>query len=134
MSWVSSRVLIPKPGPLTLKDTLILNVCMLVFLNSCLLFRFSANSLTLMDFQYHPFLIGFCSNFFCHYGWSALLFTVVFFKLAFNGFGLGEGGAFHHKCLCGALNRHFCQTRVGRSFFFFVKMANRHQCQLLVVC
>jgi hypothetical protein len=37
-----------------------------------------------MDFQYHPFLIGFCSIFFCHYGWSALLFTVVFFKLAFN--------------------------------------------------
>ena len=45
---------------------------------------------------------------------------------------LGEGGDFHHKpagrqagveaenqtlinhkCVCGALNRHFCQTRVG---------------------
>jgi len=41
-----------------------------------------------------------------------------------NGFGLGEGGDFstnvdaenqtliNHKCVCGALSRHFCQTRV----------------------
>jgi hypothetical protein len=41
-----------------------------------------------------------------------------------NGFGLGEGGDFttnvdaenqiliNHKCVCGALNRHFCQARV----------------------
>jgi hypothetical protein len=44
--------------------------------------------------------------------------------LADNGFGLGEGGDFstnvdaenqnliYHKCVCGALNRHFCQTAV----------------------
>ena len=53
-------------------------------------------------------------------------------KLAHNVFGLGEGGDFHHpprridaenqtlinhKCVCGALNRHFCQTRVGCSYF-----------------
>ena len=24
----------------------------------------------------------------------------------------------NHKCVCGALNRHFCQTRVIGSFFF----------------
>jgi hypothetical protein len=28
-------------------------------------------------------------------------------KIANNGFGLGEGGDLHHKCLCGALNRQF---------------------------
>jgi hypothetical protein len=26
----------------------------------------------------------------------------------------------NHKCVCGALNRHFCQTRVMPSFFFSV--------------
>jgi hypothetical protein len=26
----------------------------------------------------------------------------------------------NHKCVCGALNRHFCQTRVMRSAFFSV--------------
>ena len=57
-----------------------------------------------------------------------------------NGFGLGEGGDFHHKpvcqqvgvdaesascrminhkCVCGALNRHFYQTRVSGCSFFF---------------
>jgi hypothetical protein len=55
----------------------------------------------------------------------------LFFSLAYFGFGLGEGGDFHHKptsrqayvdaenqtlinhkCVCGALNRPFCQTRV----------------------
>jgi hypothetical protein len=47
----------------------------------------------------------------------------------YNGFGLGEGGVFttnvdaenqtliNHKCVCGALNRHFCQTRVMHRFF-----------------
>jgi hypothetical protein len=25
-------------------------------------------------------------------------------RVAGNGFGLGEGGDFHHKCLCGAPN------------------------------
>jgi hypothetical protein len=25
----------------------------------------------------------------------------------------------NHKCVCGALNRHFCQTRVIGSVFFF---------------
>jgi hypothetical protein len=25
----------------------------------------------------------------------------------------------NHKCVCGALNRHFCQTRVVGSFLFF---------------
>ena len=24
----------------------------------------------------------------------------------------------NHKCVCGALNRHFCQTRVSGSLFF----------------
>jgi hypothetical protein len=33
-------------------------------------------------------------------------------KMPYNVFGLGEGGDFHHKCVCGAMNRHFCQTRV----------------------
>jgi hypothetical protein len=57
-----------------------------------------------------------------------------------NGFGLGEGGDFHHpprridaenqtlinhKCACGALNRHFCQLKIseakpvlGAGFFY----------------
>jgi hypothetical protein len=26
----------------------------------------------------------------------------------------------NHKTVCGALNRHFCQTRVMPSLFFFV--------------
>jgi NADPH-dependent 7-cyano-7-deazaguanine reductase QueF-like protein len=26
----------------------------------------------------------------------------------------------NHKCVCGELNRHFCQTRVMRSYLFFV--------------
>jgi len=34
-----------------------------------------------------------------------------------NGLRLGEGGDFHHKCACGALNHHFCQSRVGGSFY-----------------
>jgi hypothetical protein len=32
-----------------------------------------------------------------------------------NGFGLGEGGDFHHKCVCGALNRHFCQLKISEA-------------------
>ena len=32
-----------------------------------------------------------------------------------------------HKCVCGALNRHFCQTRVIGSVFFF-----RLSCQSVV--
>jgi hypothetical protein len=35
-----------------------------------------------------------------------------FLKVTLNGLQIGEGGDFHHKCVCGALNRHFCQTRV----------------------
>jgi len=27
----------------------------------------------------------------------------------------------NHKCVCRALNRHFCQTRVIASVFFFVR-------------
>jgi hypothetical protein len=27
---------------------------------------------------------------------------------------------FNHKCVCGALNRHFCQTRVSGSLFISV--------------
>ncbi len=29
----------------------------------------------------------------------------------------------NHKCVCGALNRHFCQTRVMPSLFFFVRLS-----------
>jgi len=48
--------------------------------------------------------------------------------------GLGEGGDFttnvdaenqtlsNHKCVCGALNRHFCQTRVMGSGFLWSKV------------
>jgi len=47
-----------------------------------------------------------------------------FAKVTHNGLALGEGGDFttnvdaenqaliNHKCVCGALNRHFCQTPV----------------------
>ena len=31
---------------------------------------------------------------------------------------LGEGGDFHHECLCGGLHRHFCQTCVMRLCLF----------------
>jgi len=67
------------------------------------------------------------------YSFLGLIISQSQFKLALNGFGLGEGGDFHHpprridaenqtlinhKCVCGALNRHFCQTRVMPSLFF----------------
>jgi hypothetical protein len=32
----------------------------------------------------------------------------------------------YHKCVCGALNRHFCQTRVMPSFFFFCRPLSCH--------
>jgi hypothetical protein len=57
--------------------------------------------------------------------------------IAYNVFGLGEGGDFtipnafgidaenqtliNHKCVCGAPNRHFCQTRVMWRFSYFAK-------------
>jgi len=56
-----------------------------------------------MDFQISPcFLLWFsCIHFFvCHFRWSACLEPLCCFKLAHNGFGLGEGGDFHHKCWC----------------------------------
>jgi hypothetical protein len=28
----------------------------------------------------------------------------------------------NHKCVCGALNRHFCQTRVSCSFLFIIRV------------
>ena len=31
----------------------------------------------------------------------------------YNGLRLSDGGNFHHKCVCGAHNRHFCQTRIA---------------------
>ncbi len=46
-----------------------------------------------------------------------------------NGLRLGEGGVFttnvdaknqtliNHKCVCGELNRHFCQTAVSSCYF-----------------
>jgi len=68
--------------------------------------------------------------------WSSVGGRVGRPTLAGNGFGLGEGGDFHHlgsteidaenqtlinhKCVCGALNRHFCQTRVMRSYLISV--------------
>ena len=30
----------------------------------------------------------------------------------------------NHKCVCGALNRHFCQTRVSGSGFYFLTFNN----------
>jgi hypothetical protein len=60
-----------------------------------------------------------------------LFLCVVLNWLAGNGFGLGEGGDFYtnvdaenktlinYNCVCGALNRHFCQARVMRLPFFF---------------
>ena len=59
----------------------------------------------------------------------SLMVVMSVFTLAYNGFGLGEGGDFttnvdaenqiliNHKCVCGALNRHFCQARVMPSAF-----------------
>jgi hypothetical protein len=47
--------------------------------------------------------------------------------ILYNVFGLGEGGGFHHdvdaehqtlinhKCVCGALNRHFCQLKISEA-------------------
>ena len=32
----------------------------------------------------------------------------------------------NHKCVCGALNRHFCQTRVTGSCFFYVVLLSVH--------
>jgi hypothetical protein len=61
-----------------------------------------------------------------------------FGKIRYNGFGLGEGGVFttnvdaenqtliNHKCVCGALNRHFCQTRVIGSPFLSVSCLSVH--------
>ena len=34
----------------------------------------------------------------------------------------------NHKCVCGALNRHFCQTRVMRSPFFLGRGLSVHCC------
>jgi hypothetical protein len=55
-------------------------------------------------------------------------------KMAYNGFGLGEGtiltilkiigieiesrSLINHKCGCRALNRHFCPTRVSGGFYY----------------
>jgi len=52
-----------------------------------------------------------------------------FLKMAYNVLALGEGGDFYnvdaenqcminHKTVCGALNRHFCQTLVSGSLLF----------------
>jgi hypothetical protein len=40
-------------------------------------------------------------------------------QLLLNGFGLGEVGDFHDppRQICGALNLHFCQTRISQSYF-----------------
>jgi hypothetical protein len=66
--------------------------------------------------------------------------VVCLFSIGGNVFGLGEGGVFstnvdaenltliNHKCVCGALNRHFCQTRVSGSLFFSVVL-----CRLILL-
>ena len=38
----------------------------------------------------------------------------------------------NHKCVCGALNRHFCQTRVSTSPFFSVVVVCCHLVSVLV--
>jgi hypothetical protein len=38
----------------------------------------------------------------------------------------------NHKCVCGALNRHFCQTRVMPSLFFLGRAVPIHSCIVLV--
>jgi len=38
----------------------------------------------------------------------------------------------NHKCVCGALNRHFCQTRVMPSPFFSVVFVRCHFVSVLV--
>jgi hypothetical protein len=38
----------------------------------------------------------------------------------------------NHKCVCGALNRHFCQTRVMPSPFFSVVFVRCHIVSVLV--
>jgi hypothetical protein len=38
----------------------------------------------------------------------------------------------NHKCVCGALNRHFCQTRVSTSPFFSVVVVHCHFVSVLV--
>jgi hypothetical protein len=40
-------------------------------------------------------------------------------QLLLNGFGLGEAGDFHllPRRIYGALNLHFCQTRISQSYF-----------------
>jgi hypothetical protein len=38
----------------------------------------------------------------------------------------------NHKCVCGALNRHFCQTRVSTSPFFSVVVVRYHYMFVLV--
>jgi hypothetical protein len=55
-----------------------------------------------------------------------------YFEVAYNVFGLGEGGGFtaeldtkhklqiYEKLSYEALNRHFCQTRVMRSCYYTV--------------
>ena len=61
-----------------------------------------------------------------------LILTTV--TMTTNGFGLGEGGDFHHKCVCGALNRHFCQTRVICGFlksnYVSIKLGKKLHCHL----
>ena len=58
--------------------------------------------------------------------------------IGYNVFGLGEGGDLHHKvdaenqtlinhkCVCGALNRHFCQTRVSSCAYFCINKICPH--------
>ncbi|MCG9880128.1 MAG: hypothetical protein MH472_05965 [Bacteroidia bacterium] len=38
----------------------------------------------------------------------------------------------NHKCVCGALNRHFCQTRVSTSPFFSVVVVHYHFVSVLM--
>ena len=83
----------------------------------CLLYRF--------------YIVGHLSAWFTFSVYVVRFLVVVSFStLAGNGLGLGEGGDFNtkfdvenqtlinHKCVCGELNRHFCQTRVVRSLLY----------------
>ncbi len=82
-----------------------------------------------VQLQYGLYVVGHLSKLAFHFMFIVVRLVVVVssVRLACNVFGLGEGGDFttnvdaenktliNHKCVCGALNRHFCQTRVERN-------------------
>ena len=72
------------------------------------------------------------------YKMVAFVFRSVFFKCRTTVSGLAKVAIFttnvdaenqtliNHKCVCGALNRLFCQTRVSTSPFFSVVLLSVH--------